>query len=123
MLIDEIQDHCVTKDAIPKSKGTYETKRGLDKKIRTTRGSEFYVQWKDGSGDWVALKDLKDSYPIELADYVVNIQIDEEPTLALWVPYVIKKMKAIIKKVKTSIGKGRTNMDCVYQRPYMKPRK
>ena len=44
MLIDEIQDHCVTKDAIPKSKGTYETKRGLDKKIRTTRGWEVYVQ-------------------------------------------------------------------------------
>ena len=101
MLIDEIQDHCVTKDAIPKSKGTYETKRGPDKKIRATRGWEFYVQWKDGSGDWVSLKDLKDSYAIELADYEVNNQIDEEPALAWWVPYVIKKRKTIIKKVKS----------------------
>ena len=38
---------------------------------RTTRGIELCTQWKDGSTDWVFMKDLKDSYPIELAKYLV----------------------------------------------------
>ena len=56
MFIDEIIDHRVNKDAITKDKATYTTKTGRTRKVRTTRGWELYVQWRDGSGDWVSLK-------------------------------------------------------------------
>ena len=59
------------------------------------------VEWKDGSSDWIALKDLKESYPIQVADYATNNQIEDEPAFAWWVPYVLEKQKRILKKVKS----------------------
>eukprot|EP00978_Attheya_sp_CCMP212_P020813 scaffold60119_cov30-Attheya_sp.AAC.1 len=38
MMLDEIVDHCILESAIPKSKGTYETQRGLTRNVRTTKG-------------------------------------------------------------------------------------
>ena len=55
----------------------------------------------DGSSDWIALKDLKESYPIQVADYATNNQIEDEPAFAWWVPYVLEKQKRILKKVKS----------------------
>ena len=51
----------------------------------TTRGWKFLVEWKDGTTDWIALKDLKDSNLIELAEYAVANHIQEEPALKWWV--------------------------------------
>eukprot|EP00978_Attheya_sp_CCMP212_P028675 scaffold99696_cov50-Attheya_sp.AAC.1 len=101
MMLDEIVDHCRLESAIRKSKGTYETQRGLTRNVRTTKGWEICVQWKDGSTDWIALKDLKESYPVELAEYAINIKIDDEPAFAWWVPYVMKTRDRIISKVKS----------------------
>ena len=91
MLIEEIEDHRTTKDAIPKNQGTYTTRSGYERKKWTTRGWEFFVRWKDGSGDWVKMKDIKESYPVPLADYAVSNNIHEEPAFAWWVPHTLKK--------------------------------
>ena len=101
LMIDEIEDHRVDKNAVPISEGTYVTSRGLKKRKLTTRGWEIFVRWKDGSGTWVKLKDLKDSYPVQLADYAEANNLTQEPAFAWWVPYVLKKRKIIINKVKS----------------------
>jgi hypothetical protein len=62
---------------------------------------ELSVRWKDGSSTWISLKDLKDTYPVELADYAINNKIQDEPAFAWWVPYVIKKRTAIISKLRS----------------------
>jgi hypothetical protein len=59
------------------------------------------VNWKDGSSNWIALKDLKESYPVELAQYSINNHIDDEPAFAWWVPYVQKKKARILSKIKS----------------------
>ena len=46
---------------------------------RTTVGWEILVEWRDGSTAWVPLKDLKDTNPVELAEYAVANKIAEEP--------------------------------------------
>ena len=79
-MIDEIEDHRKTKDAVSKEQGTITTRSGLQRKKKTTKGWEFYVRWKGGSGDWVTLKDLKESYPVPLADYAVANDLQTEPT-------------------------------------------
>ena len=38
-------------------------------------------EWKDGSTEWIALKDIKDSYPLEIAEYAVANQIQEDPNV------------------------------------------
>ena len=59
------------------------------------------MQWKEGSSNWVSLKDLKDSYPVQLAEYAVQAKIQDRPTFAWWVPYNLKKRSAIISKIKS----------------------
>ena len=41
--LDEIEDHRVLEDAIPKNKGTYTTKQGTTRQKRTTRGWDLLV--------------------------------------------------------------------------------
>ena len=35
----------------------------------TTQGWSFPVRWKDGTESWVKLAELKDSYPMEMAEF------------------------------------------------------
>jgi hypothetical protein len=101
MMLSAIADHRVLSDAIPKSQGTYENAYGVNRRKATTRGWELLVEWRDGSYDWVALKDLKESYPVELAKYAQERKIDDEPAFAWWVPHVIRKQKRILQKIKS----------------------
>jgi hypothetical protein len=94
MLIDEIEDHRITDDAIPIVQGTFSTPSGMKRRRRTTKGWELSVRWKDGSSTCISLKDLKDTYPVELADYDIDNKIQDEPAFAWWVPYVLKKRTA-----------------------------
>ncbi len=69
----------------------------------TTCGWDILVEkWKDGSSNWIALKDLKDSYPVERARYTTTQNLDDEAALSWWVPFVLKKKLRILKKVKSS---------------------
>ena len=61
LLLDEIIDHRTTSSAISKSNGFTTSTNGQRRRKLTTRGWELCVIWKDGSTDWVALKDLKES--------------------------------------------------------------
>ena len=78
----------------------YSTKSGRKPK-RTTKGWRFLVEWKDGQTSWVPLSDLKDSYPLEVADYVVSNNLLNEPAFRWWVPFVIKKRDRVLNKVKS----------------------
>ena len=44
LLIDEIEYHRTTKEAISSAQGTYNTNSGFDRKKRTTKGWELYVK-------------------------------------------------------------------------------
>ena len=61
------------------------------------------VQWKDGSNTWVALKDMKNSYPVQLlgAEYAVENKLSQEPAFAWWISHVLKKRSQIISKLKS----------------------
>jgi hypothetical protein len=68
---------------------------------KTTRGWKLLVRWKDGSTRWVRLEDLKESNPVELAEYAVGNKLTNEPAFRWWVPYTIKKRDRIVSKIKT----------------------
>ena len=60
------------------------SKNGQQRMRQITKGWMFLVQWKDGSSNWIPLKDLKDSNPIEAAEYVVVHKIVDEPAFGWW---------------------------------------
>ena len=65
------------------------------------KGTHVLVNWKDGSSDWIKLKDIKDSYPVEIAEYAVANQIANELAFNWWVQTVLRKRNRIISKLKT----------------------
>ena len=44
----------------------------------TTKGWELHVKWHDGSTNWIPLKDLKHSNPVEVAEYATIAKLAEE---------------------------------------------
>ena len=76
------------------------TSNGRTSHRRSTAGWKLCCQWKDGSTSWCKLSDLKESHPIETAEYAVAQGLDGEPAFNWWVPHVIKKRAHIISLVK-----------------------
>ena len=64
-------DHKKDDSAIAKVDGFIKLSSGNLNCKRTTCGWKILVEWNDGSVDWVTLKDLKYSNPVELAEYAV----------------------------------------------------
>ena len=61
---------------------------------------KFPLLMKDGSTTWAPLKDIKESNPVDIAEYVVGNRISEEFAFAWWVPYALNNQDQIIAKVK-----------------------
>ena len=83
-------------------------KRGDGKRIpgeewlsRTSRGWKLLVEWKEGVSDWIPLKDLKESYPVQVAEYAVANNLETEPAFSWWVNTVLRKRNRILGKVKS----------------------
>ena len=64
------------------------------------------MEWKDGYADWIAIKDLKASYILQVADYMVANNIEDEPALAWWSKVVLRKSNQIISIVKSRYWKS-----------------
>ena len=57
----------------------------------TTRGWQLCIKWKDKCTSWEQLSDLKESYPVEVSEYVVACNLQDEPAFSWWVPHVLRK--------------------------------
>ena len=99
LLFDDIVDHKKSNKAL-----THETQpfshNGKACMRRSTAGWHLCVKWLDGSTSWQSLKDLKESYPLQVAEYAVMQGIEDEPAFNWWVTFVLKKRERIIKAVK-----------------------
>ena len=73
---------------------------------KTTVGLKFNIKWRDGTTKWVSLKDLKESNPIKVAEYVTACDIEEEPAFAWWVPYTLRKRYRNIASVNSRVRKS-----------------
>jgi hypothetical protein len=63
------------------------------------------IKWKDESESWIPLKDMRESHPIEVAEYAKARGIDVEPAFAWWVPYTLRKRDVILSAIKTRVRK------------------
>jgi Reverse transcriptase (RNA-dependent DNA polymerase) len=101
LLLADIVDHRRDERAIDKADAFIKRRNGVKRRLETTQGWQLLCEWKDGSTNWVALKDARHSYPVLVAEYAVANRIDDEPAFAWWVHDVIKKRDRIIAKVKS----------------------
>eukprot|EP00804_Cyclotella_cryptica_P017424 CCRYP_016640-RA/>CCRYP_016640-RA protein AED:0.36 eAED:0.36 QI:0/0/0/1/1/1/2/0/217 len=66
----------------------------------STKGWELCCKWKDGSTSWQKLSNLKESHPLQVAEFAFTVQIANEPAFNWWVNWVLKKRDQIISLVK-----------------------
>ncbi|KAI2507343.1 Reverse transcriptase (RNA-dependent DNA polymerase) [Fragilaria crotonensis] len=98
-VMKEIIDHDKGQNALSKEDSYYSSKAGPKPK-RTMRGWRLLVEWDDSSSSWISLADLKDLYPVQVADYAVLNNLRQEPAFRWWVPFVLKKRERILKSPK-----------------------
>ena len=101
VLMDEIIGHRSNEHAVKQQDAFIVTKMGTKRRRETTKGWELLIRWKCGGTDWVALKDIKESYPVQVEEYAVSSCISEEPAFAWWASSVLKKCNRIITKTKS----------------------
>ena len=75
---------------------------GRKKKVVTTKGWDINVEWVDGTSSWLPLRMVKNSYPVEMAEYAISRRIQDEPAFAWWINKVIRKRERIISKLRTT---------------------
>ena len=106
LLLEEIIDHRKDEEeAVPLEDKYLVTRTGQRRLRKTTKGWEFLVAWKDGTESWAKLSDMKESYPVEVAEYARARGIDNEPAFAWWVPNTIRRRNAILSAVKARMKK------------------
>ena len=99
-LFYDIVDHRTT-DTLLSGDNAYDLLPNGTRRIKpTTSGWQICIQWKDGSTDWAEMNDVKDSYPVQLADYAARKRLDKEPAFAWWIPHVKRQQRRGIHKLK-----------------------
>ena len=80
---------------------------------KTTRGVDLLVALKSGKNpdgtdittkSWIPLKELKESHPLEVAEFAVAHGVDKMPAFKWWVSRTLKKRDAIISSVRKRIA-------------------
>ena len=92
--------------AVPKDEKFVVSKTGRKSLRQTTKGWDLLCLWKNGSTTWYLQKDLKESKPVDIAEYVVGNRISEESAFAWWVPYTLNKRDQIIHKINERLFKN-----------------
>ena len=71
-LLEEIIDFKKDGHALRKGDEYVVTKRGQRRLRRTTIGRKLLVRWKGGSEQWIQLKDMKESNPVDVTEFAVS---------------------------------------------------
>jgi len=100
-LLQDIVDHQKGPDTVTIKDGFVVSSNGNLVKRQTTQGWDICVEWKDQYTSWESLNDLKETYPVQLAEYAVMNGIDSEPAFAWWVKDVLLRREQILSKVKS----------------------
>ena len=57
--------------------------------------------WRDDPTSWIPVVEVKDSNPIELAEYATLVGVEIEPAFRWWVPHALRCRRRMIAKAKS----------------------
>ena len=78
-LLEAIIDHKSSEHSVQCADGVVVVVNGCKHMQKSTKGYQLCIKWEDGSTSWEQLADIKESNPIEGAEYSVARGIDKEP--------------------------------------------
>ena len=81
-MVDCIVDHRSDDTAIKSGNEFIHTKSGKQIQTKTTKGWYLKIQWTDGTTSWKPLREVKESTPVQLAEYAKRVNIEKEPAFS-----------------------------------------
>lgn len=100
-VLKEIVDHRSDETAVKLEDGWIRRKENRpEERRKTTKGWYLLVDWIDGSQSWEKLSEMKESYPVQVAEYANGNDISHQPAFAWWAKEFIKEKRRILAKVK-----------------------
>ena len=63
------------------------------------------MRMKDGTESWTPLRLLKESNPVDVAEYLLAQNINNELTFSWWVPYTLRKRDFIVLSINSRFRK------------------
>ena len=88
---------------VPKPQKYTRTSSGQKRLRQTTICWKLLLQWNDGSKQCIELKLLKESHPVQIAEYEVSRDIDDEPAFRWWVLYNLRSIYLIIDAINSRV--------------------
>ena len=105
-LMEGIVDCCKDESvAVTKTDKYVYTKSGQWQLRKTTAGWDMLVRWKDQMESWIKLSDMKESHPVEMAEFAKLKGIDDKSAFAWWNPYALGKRDMILSSIKVCVQK------------------
>ena len=104
-LLESIINHCTDGRSVRGDDEWTTAKNGRKSRKHTMKGWFMCAEWKDGTKTWVPLKDMKELYPVQVAEYSEANKLMSEPAFAWWAPFTLKKRERIIGAVKSHLKK------------------
>ena len=89
--VRQIVGHRHNTDAILKDEAFVIDQAGRRHRRKTTKGWDLKIEWEDRSTSWMPLVDIKETIPVDVAEYAKANRLDKEPAFAWWVPHTLKK--------------------------------
>jgi hypothetical protein len=86
IFMDEILDYRYSAEALRPDQAWITSSNGNRHRIKTTKGCQLCVRWKDGSTSWETLANLKNSHPIEVSRFAKDRNLLQDPVFAWWAP-------------------------------------
>ena len=81
MLLRAIIDHQRDETAVT-HENQWVTVNGRQHRVKTTKGWKLCVEFKDGSTSWIRLAEMKESFPVDTAEYAVAVDKEKGNTLS-----------------------------------------
>ena len=79
MVFDEICDYRRSTTALQRDEQLFTDARGKQQMLKSVKGWQLCVRCKDGSTFWEKLADPMECYPVQVAEWAVSSQLDDEP--------------------------------------------
>jgi hypothetical protein len=67
----------------------------------STKAWRICVMWNNNSTSWHPLADIKNSFPVQLAQYAISNKLDQDTAFRWWIKPTLKHKESFLKAVKS----------------------
>ena len=104
--LEAILDHGNSINSKSETRNYIITKSEQKRERKSTTGWRILLRWNDGGEQWVTLRRMKETYPVQIAQYAASRGLLYKSAFYWWAPYALKKRDTVISLIRTIANKA-----------------